>query len=127
MKNLSSLLEKGNFYPVAIDSQILGKEIDKISDDDLRNWNSVKLNVTLNLRKLPGHEAPEKKASLVESEIMQDTNAEMQKGINEFLVSRINGIFKEMTDNSKDDKEKENFQKIQDQLQNKLIKDEELV
>lgn len=68
-----------------------------MNEKDLQNWNSVKLNVTFNLSKLPGKEVPEKKTSIVESEIMGDATPEIKKGINDFLVSRINNIIGEMT------------------------------
>ena len=67
-----------------------------MTEKDLQSWNSVQLTVTFNLKKLPGHEVPEKKTSLVESEIMDDGANDVNKGVNDFLMSRINDIFEEM-------------------------------
>lgn len=61
MSKISSLLKKGSFYPVSIETKLLGKDIDQISEQDMQNWNSVKLNLTFNLSKLPGKEVSEKK------------------------------------------------------------------
>lgn len=88
---MKKILEEGDFYIGEVETSILGKKLDKWGKEDLKSFNSLQLNVSFNLIKIPGKETVTR-GSLVNSEVLEVNAPDYTGFVNDFLVSKINTI-----------------------------------